>query len=139
MSEATETSQTGILLSAFTATPISVIKNLHQWTIQAHANAEALGHALQGSMTYTLGCQQDLLQFTTMRLQKDMDAAQELGRAEDRADVVRILSEFHRTLLVDYVNEVKDLADKGLQVLPESIGPLQERAKATVEELPKVA
>jgi hypothetical protein len=139
MAEATEARPAGMILAAFTATPIPAIRNLRQWAMQAHGNFEALGRALQGSMTYALVCQQGLLQFTVMRLQKDMDMLQELGTAGDRADMVRILSDFHRTLRQDYVNEIKYLADKGLQILPDSVGPLQERAKATVEGLPKVA
>lgn len=139
MSTEPEAGPVGMMLSAFTAAPMATANNLLQWTKQAQANSEALGRTLQGSLTYTLGCQQDLLQFSMTRLQKDIDLGQELAGAGDRADMVKILSEFHRSLLEGYVTVVKELADKGLEMLPDSIGPLQERAKATVEELPKVA
>lgn len=139
MSTEPETGPVGMMLTAFTAAPMAVANNLLEWTKQAQANSEAFGRALQGSITYTLSCQQDLLQFSMTRLQKDIDLRQELAGARDRADMVKIIAEFHRELLEGYVTVVKELADKSLEMLPDSIEPLQERAKATVEELPKVA
>jgi len=128
-----------MMFSAFAATPIAAMELFHNWAVQAQANTEAFERAFQGSVSYGIQTHQDLMQFALMRLKKNTETAKELATSRDRADLVRIASELHRTALEDYLSKVKDLADKSLQMVAESMRPLEERARASVAELPKAA
>lgn len=130
---------TGNLLSAITVVPMAVYKNLGHWTSQAQQNADAVGGTLQSSMSYALACQKDLMGFANMRLQKHMETGRQLAESRNSSDMIRILSDSSRTALEDYVKEIKELADLSLEMLPEGINGLEERAQAIVEDLPKVA
>jgi hypothetical protein len=132
------TSSVGMMMSALMDAPMAATKNLQYWMLQSQANAEALGQAFQGTMNYALSCQQSLMEFMSMRLQKNAELGRDLADCRDQEGLIHLLARANRTALEDYVKETKKLADKSLQMLPESImNPLEKRAKATMQEMPK--
>ncbi len=133
----TKSSRIGMIqMPALSEAPMMASKNMEGWTRAAQANSEAFGKAMQGSMSYALACQQEIMQFGVNQLQKNMELWQELAGMRDPQQVMKALSEANRAALEDHVRLIKDLADKSLEMLPERVfSPIEERGKEAMQEM----
>lgn len=105
----------------------------------AKQNSEAFSRSVSIASEGMLSAQEDVLQFSGMRLNKDLDHARALMSTRDIGDAINRQSDFVRESLEDYVEQVQSLLELGLRLTREGWTPLQARTEQAAQDMQRAA
>jgi Phasin protein len=87
----------------------------------------------------SLAWQRKLIEFASMRLDKNTEATRKLADAQDMSEVLRIQSEYFRTAVADYVQGTQELMGYGADVSREILTPLKDQADKIGKEAERLS
>jgi len=116
--------------------PMAGFDNALKWMALARSNAEMVLDAVQGTVRHGYACQEAGLRFTRDRLQKGIDYGNALSGCRS---VVGAAAEYSRGAVEDTVNHSRDLGAMTIELVNESLAPLQTRTQAAIEQIRKAA
>jgi|GEM_PF-4856804 len=119
--------------------PMAGFDNALKCMALARSSAEMVLEAFQGTVRHGYACQEAGLRFTRDRLQKGIDYGNALSGCRSVADIVGAAAEFSRGTVEDTVNHSRDLGAMTVELVNESLAPVQTRTEAAIEQVRKAA
>jgi phasin family protein len=95
--------------------------------------------ALTAFTRSSLAWQRKLIEFASMRLDKNTEATRKLAGAKDTSELLRVQSEYFRTTAADYVQGTQELMEYGAEVSREILTPLKEQADKVASEAERLS